>query len=69
MKTKNSKKTYTRPTRRVMRALRSFKSSRVSPRSLASKAALTADGLADALKRLVRRKRIVVADGFIAVAA
>lgn len=65
MKTKNSKTNYIRPTRRVIRALKSL--GRTSRTALAKATALDTDGLKDALKRLAKRKRVTVSDRFISL--
>lgn len=64
--TKNSQP-YIRPTRRVIRALRSLK--RANYVTLAKAANLDTDGVRDAVKRLVKRGRVTATKISVALAA
>lgn len=62
-----TKSNYTRPTRRVIKALR--KLGRTSRTALAKASKLDKEALADALTRLAHAERINVSDRFISLAA
>lgn len=69
MKNKTSKTSqpYIRPTRRVIRALRTLK--RANYVALAKAASLDNDGVRDAVKRLVKRGRVTANKSSVALAA